>query len=75
MFSTVYHKKAFVLKIPPRPPFPKGDNKDDSHIFMKLLRTHLPEDPKYQGGEESPYNKGTILARLAAQQILLSPAK
>jgi hypothetical protein len=22
MFSTVYHKKAFVLKIPPRPPLP-----------------------------------------------------
>jgi len=25
---------------------PKGDNKDDSHIFMRFLPTHLSEDPK-----------------------------
>jgi hypothetical protein len=46
MLSTVYHKKASVLKIPLTPPLPKGDNKDDSHIFMRFLPTHLSEDPK-----------------------------
>jgi hypothetical protein len=49
MFSTVYHKKAFVLKIPLRPPLPKGDNKDDSHIFMRFLPNHFHDDPKKYG--------------------------
>jgi hypothetical protein len=52
--------------------FPEGDNKDDSHIFMKFLRTHLPEDPKYQGGEESRYNRWTVLAWSAAHQASFS---
>jgi hypothetical protein len=41
----IYHpfSKALLFQ---GPRFPKGDNKDDSHIFMRFLRTHLPEDPK-----------------------------
>ena len=49
MLSTVYHKKASVLKIPLIPPLPKGDNKDDSHIFMRFLPTHLREDSLIKG--------------------------
>src|SRR4030042_5319749 len=45
MFSTVCHKKAFVLKIPLHPPFPKGDNKDYSHICIKFLPTHFHDEP------------------------------
>ena len=45
MFSTFYHKKAFVLKIPLRPPLPKGENKDDGHIFMRFLPSHLCDKP------------------------------
>jgi len=70
MLSTVYHKKAFVLKIPLLPlakgslakgplakgplakgppsasasAFPKGDNKDDDYIFMKILPTHFHDE-------------------------------
>ena len=51
MLSTVYHKKAFVLKIPLHPlakgspsAFPKGDNKDDDHIYMKILPTHFHDE-------------------------------
>jgi len=57
MLSTVYHKKAFVLKIPPnlplpkggvgRLPFPKGDNKDYSHICIKFLPTHFHDEPLF----------------------------
>ena len=56
MLSTVYHKKALVLKIPPnlplpkggvgRFPFPRGDNKDDSHICIKFLPTHFHDEPE-----------------------------
>jgi len=45
MLSTVYHKKASVLNIPPRPPFPKGDHKEYRYIFMRFLHTRLGEDP------------------------------
>jgi len=45
MFSTVYFKKAFVLKIPLHPPLPKGDNKDQNHIFMRFSPTHFHDEP------------------------------
>jgi hypothetical protein len=47
MILTVYHKKAFVLKIPFHPPFPKGDYKDNSHIFMRFLPTHFHDEPYF----------------------------
>jgi len=28
---------------------PKGDNKDDSHIFMRFLPNHFHDDPKKYG--------------------------
>jgi hypothetical protein len=46
MLSTLYHKKAFVLKIPLHPPLPKGDHKDYSHIFKWFLPTHFHDEPK-----------------------------
>ncbi len=55
MLSIVYHKKAFVLKIPPHLPLskggvgrftlPKGDNKDYSDICIKFLPTHFHDEP------------------------------
>jgi len=48
MLLTVYHKKAFVLKIPLHPPFPKGDNKDNSHIFIRFSPTHLHNEPLFK---------------------------
>jgi hypothetical protein len=55
MLSAVYHKKAFVLKIPPHLPLPKGgvggfplpkgDNRDYGHIFMRFLPTHFHDEP------------------------------
>jgi len=42
MISTAYRKKAFILKIPLHPPFPKGDNKDvaiSSGSFYPLTST------------------------------------
>ena len=47
MISIVYHKKAFVLKIPLRPPFPKGNNKDNGQILMRLLPTHFHDEPYF----------------------------
>jgi len=52
MLSTVYHKKASFLKIPLHPlakgsppAFPKGDIKDDDHIYMKILPTNFHDEP------------------------------
>ena len=45
-------------------PFPKGDNKDDSHIFMRFLLTYLPEDPKIfirVYGAISGYRKSSVM--------------
>jgi len=42
------HKKAFVLKIPLHPPFPKGDNKNHSHIFIRFSPTHFHDERKLE---------------------------
>ena len=47
MFSTFYHKKASVLKIPLHPPLPKWDNKDDGHIFISFLPKHFHDEPVF----------------------------
>jgi hypothetical protein len=45
MLSILYHKKAFVLKIPLHPPLPKGDHKDYSHLGIEFFPTHFHDEP------------------------------
>ena len=47
MLLAVHHKKTSVLEIPLHPPLPKGDNKDYTHIFMRILPTHFNDEPEF----------------------------
>jgi hypothetical protein len=43
--SIVYRKKAFILKIPLYPPFPKGDNMKVHLNPKRILPTHFHDEP------------------------------